>query len=357
MFAHETIRIMNMWQCVGSSFTSCCTFYIEEEIGRGASGIVSKVMWHGTECAAKSVHSILMEGTIGDEFNDVKDRFIKECSICAYLSHPNIVHFYGVFYPPRSGVPLLIMELMDTSLTKCIAKYPEIPIHMKLSFLHDISLGIRYLHGHEPSIVHRDLSSNNVLITKGGIAKVADLGVARIIDNTKLTRAPGTLDFMPPEALIEQPVYDTPLDVFSYGGIMIHCMSGQWPTPKEAVAVDPITRLVVGFSEQERRGHLIEKMGNEQLKSLTRRCLDNVSEARPSMVEISEKVGLLKNNAIKSSQIAMMNMLDKDIALAMYMTPRLLSDSSEQPTARSPSPVCLCQHMYNIVYTLCVLSM
>ena len=324
---------------------TCATFCIEEEIGRGASGVVSKVTWHGTECAAKSVHPILVEGTIGNEYNDVKDKFLKECSICANLNHPNIVHFYGVFYPPGSGVPLLIMELLDTSLTKCIAKYPDIPIHMKLSFLHDISLGIRYLHGHEPPIVHRDLSSNNVLISKGGIAKVADLGVARMIDigcaDIKLTRAPGTLDFMPPEALKEEPVYETPLDVFSYGGIMIHCMTGQWPTPTEAVEVDPVTRLIVGFTEQKRRRHLIEKIEIEQLQSLTKRCLDNISEARPSMVEISELVGHLKNDAIKSSQIAMMNMLDKDIALAKHMTPRLLSSSDEQPTAKPLSPVCL----------------
>ena len=291
----------------------------------------------------------MVEATLSDEFNDVKDRFLKECSICACLSHPNIVHFYGVYYPPSSGVPLLIMELMDSSLTKCITKYPDMPFHMKLSFLHDISLGIRYLHSHEPPIVHRDLSSNNVLITKGGIAKVADLGVARMIDaDAKLTRAPGTLDFMPPEALKEEPVYETSLDVFSYGGIMIHCMSGQWPTPKEAVAVDPITRLVVGFPEQERRSHLIEKMGDvEELKLLTRKCLDNIPEARPTMVEISDNVGILKDDTIKSSQIAKMNMLDKDIALAKYMIPRSLSDSSEQATRKPRSPVCLYQ-LYDI---------
>jgi len=45
---------------------------------------------------------------------------------------------------------------------------------------------------------------------------------------------PGTLDFMLPEALLTEPIYDTPLDVFSYGGIMIHCVSGKWPTLKGA---------------------------------------------------------------------------------------------------------------------------
>lgn len=311
-------------------------------------------MWHGTECAAKSIHSTLVDvTTTGSDFNYVKERFLDECTICAHLSHPNIVHFYGIFYPPRSTLPLLIMELMDSNLTKCINKYPNIPLYMKLSFLHDISLGIRYLHSFKPPIVHRDLSSNNVLITKGCVAKVGDLGVAKIIDtgstDVKLTRAPGTLDFMSPEALITEPIYDTPLDVFSYGGIMIHCMSGEWPTPKEAVEIDPVTRRIVGYSEQERRRDLIEKMGNvEQLKLLTIRCLDNVPETRPDMVEISEQVAVLKNKTVKSSPIAMMNVLDKDITLAKSMTqsgvfsvPRLSLNGSEEP--RPLSPVSLCE--------------
>lgn len=297
-----------------------------------------------------------MDGTTsGAEYNYVKERFLEECCICARLSHPNIVHFYGVFYPLGGTLPLLIMELMDTSLTKCIEKYADIPFYMKLSFLHDVSLGIRYLHSFKPPIVHRDLSSNNVLITKACVAKVGDLGVAKIVDiscvNNKLTRAPGTLDFMPPEALLTEPVYDTPLDVFSYGGITIHCLSGEWPSPERAVEIDPTTRRVVGYSEQERRRGLIEKMGNvEQLKSLTIRCLDNLPEARPTMVEISEQVGVLKIQAMESSPVAGMTMIDKDIALTKRMTqpeknmnmvtavPRLSLNGSEEP--RPLSPVC-----------------
>ena len=327
--------------------------YVEEEIGRGATAVVSRVTWHGTECAAKSIHSSLVDGTTnGAEYNYVKERFLEECCICARLSHPNIVHFYGVFYPLGATLPLLVMELMDTSLTKCIEKYADIPLYIKLSFLHDVSLGIRYLHSFQPPIVHRDLSSNNVLITKACVAKVGDLGVAKIVCvNNKLTRAPGTLDFMPPEALLTEPIYDTPLDVFSYGGVTIHCMSGEWPSPERAVDIDPTTRRVVGYSEQERRRGLIEKMGNVgQLKSLTIRCLDNLPEARPTMVEISEQVRLLKNQAMTSSPIAGMNMIDKDIALAKSMAQsekdvkivtavsHLSSNGSEEP--RPLSPVC-----------------
>ena len=82
-----------------------------------------------------------------------------------------------------------------------------IPIHIKYSIIHDVSLGLCYLHNHDPPIVHRDLSPNNVLLTAHHVAKISDLGVAKVIkaDSRKtMTKAPGTVDFMPPEALAKK---------------------------------------------------------------------------------------------------------------------------------------------------------
>ena len=125
------------------------------------------------------------------------------------------------------------MERMQESLTLVVEKYPKIPMYVKLSMLLDVSRGLWYLHTHHPPIVHRDLSPNNVLLTSQFVAKISDLGVAKVIqaDSKKTkTQVPGTVDFMPPEALLETSEYGPPLDIFSYGGVILHVMNQEWPT-------------------------------------------------------------------------------------------------------------------------------
>ena len=140
--------------------------------------------------------------------------------------------FVGICYPPQQLLPVMIMELMDESLTT-YAEKPNINFKRRMSILHNVAEGLTYLHTHDPPVIHRDLSPNNILLKHLPllpVAKIADLGVAKIInfDDTKskeyLTKQPGTVHFMPPEALEDKPQYSTSLDVFSY-----HC---QWEMAK-----------------------------------------------------------------------------------------------------------------------------
>ena len=76
----------------------------------------------------------------------------------------------------------MVMELMDTSLTSFVKnKQSNISMETKISILYDVSLGLSYLHTRNPAIIHRDLSSNNVMLTSHLVAKIGDLGVAKII--------------------------------------------------------------------------------------------------------------------------------------------------------------------------------
>ena len=175
-----------------------------KQIGRGANGRILEAKWEGIVVAVKEIHSIFMN-EVGDlEFQSFKRSFLHECEQSSRLRHPNIVRFLGIHYPPDARVPSLVMERLHCSLTTLLENNPGVPIGTKISITKDVALGLRYLHTRNPPIIHRDLSSNNVLLSKGMEGKIGDLGTARLVDprrQSTMTKAPGTTDFMPPEAL------------------------------------------------------------------------------------------------------------------------------------------------------------
>ena len=286
--------------------------HIPKLLGSGAYGLVQTVNYRGKICAAKHIHSTLLECVSQQERRRIIDNFLRECECCKAINHPNIVEFYGVHFPPEcpSGyrvhndmpthIPVMIMELLDKNLNTYIgeerSKSKDIPADTKNSILCDVATGLNYLHQRDPPIVHRDLTPNNILLKsnpsdrkKPWIAKIADLGVAKVIkDNSKLrhTRAPGTPDFMPPEALKENPCYAASLDVFSYGGVALFVATYEWPSPISIESNNPPVSEV-----ERRRGYLdIIAEGMKALKPLIEDCLRDDPSKRPSMKNVLDKV-------------------------------------------------------------------
>ena len=110
-------------------------------------------------------------------------------------------------------------------------------------------------------------------------------------------KAPGTVDFMPPEAFGEVPKYDTSLDIFSYAGIVLHVVNQEWPSPTNQVSINQKTGKVIGLSEVERRqAHLGKMKGGaaEVLKPLVKACLHNLPSKRPPIAAIFKFLEPLK---------------------------------------------------------------
>ena len=196
------------------------------------------------------------------------------------------------------------MEMMADSLTSFVEKHEKIPVYIKYSIVHNVSLGVCYLHNHDPPIVHCDLSPNNVLLTAHHVAKISDLGVAKVIraDSRKtMTKAPGTVDFMPPESLDDTPECGPPMDVFSFGGIILHTFNQQWPSPTKNVRFDPKTRKMMALSEVERRQQYLDKMIGEAevLRPLVEECLDYDPAVRPTIATVSERIQVSKDVYMK----------------------------------------------------------
>ena len=212
------------------------------------------------------------------------------------LRHPHIVQFLGVCFLPGSRMPALVMEKLLTSLHEILDPEPPprtkafIPVSLKRSVLHNVASGLSFLHSHSPPIIHRDLSAKNVLVSVGMVAKIADLGMARIVPSLRaatMTKAPGASIYMPPEALEDESRYDVTMDIFSMGVLAIFILSQTFPKPLSAAYMDTQRRMV-GRTELERRGNYMQLIQSQfreghPLIQMIKRCLKNLPEDRPTI--------------------------------------------------------------------------
>ena len=149
----------------------------------------------------------------------------------AEMRHPHVVQFLGLCFLEGSTLPVLVMERLDSSLSDLLENTTGLPLTLKRSLLVDIVRGLVYLHSHNPPVVHKDLSASNVLLISSLVAKITDLGNARIINlqpgqlARTLTRLPGTMAYMPPEAFDEHSQYGPRLDIFTFGHFILFTLT------------------------------------------------------------------------------------------------------------------------------------
>ena len=151
--------------------------------------------------------------------------------VMAEMRHPHVVQFLGLCYLEGSPLPVLVMEKLDSSLDHLLETSPNLTLGLKLSLLTDVARGLVYLHTRNPPVVHRDLSARNVLLTSAMVAKISDLGNARIVSllpgqlARTLTCIPGTQVYMPPESFDEGSRYGPRLDIFSFGHLALYTLT------------------------------------------------------------------------------------------------------------------------------------
>ena len=159
---------------------------------------------------------------------------------------------------------------------------------------------------HNRVYIHRDLSSNNVLLIGNGIkSKVTDFGMSKLVDAnprmTPLTQCPGTLAYMPPEALTTPPHYSGKLDCFSHGVLMIQIATRQFPAPGRAnrFVEDrnyPTERVLVQYPETVRRKNDIDLVQPDHpLLHIALHCLNDRDTDRPSSAELCGRLASLKD--------------------------------------------------------------
>ena len=269
-------------------------------LGSGAYGQVCKATLGELPCAAKLLHPTIVD--------PIRPRnralFEQECRFLSEIHHPNIVQYLGVERDRATGLPILLMELMDDSLTHFLElSEARLPYHVQVNINYDIAQALAFLHTNR--ILHRDLSSNNVLLIGAGVrAKVADFGMSKLTSLnprfTPLTACPGTPAYMSPEALLDPPIYTEKLDCFQAGVLMVQIITRKFPEPGEAMNRVRDERYPTGWilspvPEITRRdNHLRLVTTTHPMFSLAVDCLKDTDTERPSAQQICDCLSALK---------------------------------------------------------------
>ena len=231
----------------------------DQELGRGGWAVVRVAKFRGLQVAAKCLYNLIVS-----DYN--QQLFVREMCIAARVRHPNLVQFIGAM---MEGEPIILTELMATSLRAVLERRPFNPAQITSISL-DVARALNYLHlMHPDPIIHRDISSANVLLEPGPNnswrAKVSDYGSANFLQQLR-TAGPGNPTYAAPEA--GNPSQQSPkMDVYSYGVLLLEMCSRRFPNPEECEA-------------------LLQRVQQPAMVALIRQCMEREPMRRPTMSDI-----------------------------------------------------------------------
>ena len=222
--------------------------YLEviEVAGVGGMGVVYKVM---QKMLGRVVALKILPSEIASD-PSFAARFSQEARALAMLSHPNVVHLYDA--GESKNYYYLLMEYVDGINLRDAIREGNLKPAEALSIVQQICKALQFAH-HE-GIVHRDIKPENILIDKDGAVKVADFGLAKLVDAelnlTATQQVMGTLHYMAPEQVRQTSEVDHRADLYSLGVVFYEMLTGQLPLgkfamPSEATSVDQRLDAVV----------------------------------------------------------------------------------------------------------------
>ena len=245
----------------------------DKELGRGAYGWVKEGTFRGCKVAVKCLHNQLI--------SDYNLRvFSREMTMAARCRHPNLLQFIGA---TNEGVPLIVTEIMHTSLRKKLERGEVSGEHiMNISI--GVACGLNYLHKTTPSpILHRDVSSANVLLnplpSNQWLAKLSDFGSFNFMQASQTVNA-GNPVYAAPEALDPSKGAHSPaMDVYSFGVLLHEMCARELPTG----GLTPATVRLVNW-----------KMPESCLVPLISSCVEESIQKRPRMDYLISELNRLK---------------------------------------------------------------
>ena len=199
-------------------------YRVVELIGRGAMGVVYK----GLDVNLDRAVAIKVMSVEARNDPDFVERFRQEARLQGALNHPNVALLFDYFV--HDGAPVAVMEFIDgESLEELIRRRGAIPAREAIPIFKQALRGVAA--AHRAGIVHRDLKPSNLMVTRDGIVKVMDFGIAKrqgVTGATKASTSIGSPLYMAPEQILGRAV-DCRTDVYGLGITLYELLSGQRP--------------------------------------------------------------------------------------------------------------------------------
>ena len=228
-------------------------YKILEKLGEGGMGVVYKAQ--DTKLGRLAALKFLPPHVADDP--EEKARFIHEAQSASALNHPNVTTIYGIEEAPE-GLFIAMEFIEGKTIKEIIEKEPP-------SIKKTLDIGIHVCEGltaaHKKDIIHRDIKSENIMLTQDGLVKIMDFGLAKLKGTTKITQNEstlGTVAYMSPEQAGGEEV-DQRSDIFSFGVVLYEIITGQLPFKGEHQAViiysimndvpEPLTRYKANVPE------------------------------------------------------------------------------------------------------------
>lgn len=214
--------------------TTIGPYQVLEELGRGAMGVVFRGFdpTIGRQVAIKLIRASF---ATEEEIEFLRQRLAREAAAGGRLSHAAIVTVYHI--GQHEGTPYLVMEFVDGCSLESMLKQRSGQMEPEecIKILGQVADGLD--HAHSQGVVHRDVKPANILVRNDGQVKIADFGIARIVDHnmTRTGYTMGTLNYMAPEQIAASSVSGR-ADQYALAVIAFEMLCGRKPFESETHA-------------------------------------------------------------------------------------------------------------------------
>ncbi len=233
------------------------SYDILEVIGRGGMGEVYRARRADGQYE-KQVAIKLVRG--GYDTASVLERFRHERQILASLDHPNIARLLDGG-TTEEGIPYLVMELIEGTPIDQYCDAHKSNVNQRLRLFVQVCAAVQY--AHQRLVIHRDIKPGNILVTKEGVPKLLDFGIAKILDVTggdptvATIAGPMTPEYASPEQIRGEAI-TTATDVYSLGVVLYQLLTGRSPYSKNTSVPHELARAICEL-EPERPSTVILK--------------------------------------------------------------------------------------------------